>query len=242
MWLHKWFISLAMVVFWILTISSCAFPSPMFDSRVRPVVSDETLLSGEPCLPPCWYDIVPGSTGTAAALEKIRLLEFVNPTSVERTNRDLYPGTDDSIDWKYQGTNDYGGDIFIADDTVKWIRISHPNHLILEEVTATIGEPDWIWAGRAGGAGNHHIYRFVYEEMGLMLESRMYGDNSPMPENVIVSSDIEIDEAFYFAPRTLAQYLTDIQWVSEDQLENIKNAYQEWSGFGSEIATAQYSP
>ncbi|NOZ49427.1 MAG: hypothetical protein GXP37_05175 [Chloroflexi bacterium] len=226
----------------ILVMNSCAFPLPIVDTRVRPAVSDNSLLTGEPCLPPCWYNILPGSTQTIEAIEKVRKLEFVNPISIERTSRAVYTGTDDAIRWNYQGTNDFGGGIYIADDIVKWLRVSHPNYLALEDVILTIGEPDWVWAGRAGGAGNHYIYRFVYEEEGIMLESRMYGDNSQMPKSIIVVPDIEISEAFYFASRTLAQYLVEIRGVSDAELENIMSDYQNWPGYGAKIRTQKEYP
>lgn len=238
---QKQFVGIVAAIIAILTTNSCAFPVPIFDTRIRPAVSDDSLVTGEPCLPPCWYDIQPGSTDTTTALEKVRLLEFVNPTSVEKTFRDLYPGTDDSIDWEYQGTADFGGGIFILEDTVRWFRVDHPNYLVLEDIITTIGEPDWVWVGRAGGAGNHHIYRFVFEKMGLMLESRMYGDNSLMPESVILRSDIQINKAFYFTPRSLAEFLTEIRQVPEDELGRIMSDYQVWPGYGAEIRTPKDS-
>ncbi len=238
----KQFVGIVAAIIVILTTNSCAFPLPMFDTRIRPVVSDGSLVTVEPCIPPCWYDILPDSTTTTAVLEKVRLLEFVNPTSVERTNQAVYSGTDDAIRWSYRGTKDFGGGIYIAEDVVKWFRVDHPNYLVLEDIVASIGEPDWVWAGRVGGAGNHHFFRFVFEELGLMLESQMYGDNSPMPETVIVIPDIQIDEAYYFAPRNLAQYLMDIRGVSEDGLDGVMNDYQNWPGYGKEIKTQKDYP
>lgn len=240
--LEKQFVGIVAAIIVILTTNSCAFPVPMFDTRIRPAVSDDSLVTGEPCLPPCWYDILPGSTNTTTALEKVSLLEFVNPTPVERTNRAVYFGTDDAIRWSYQETNDFGGGIYVAEDIVKWFRVDHPNYLVLEDIITSIGEPDWVWAGRAGGAGNHYIFRFVFEEMGLMLESRMYGDNSPMPETVNVISDIQIGEAYYFAPRSLEQYLMEIRGVSEDGLDGVMNDYQNWPGYGAEIKTQKDYP
>lgn len=231
------FVDILAAITVILTANSCALPLPIFDTRVRPTVSDASLVTGKPCLPPCWYDILPGNTSTMIALNKVRLLDFVNPTSVERTNQAVYLGTDDAIRWNYQGTNDFGGGIYISEGTVKWVRVDHPEFLVLEDIIATVGEPDWVWAGRAGGAGNHHIFRFVFEERGLMLESRMYGDNSQMPETVIVRPDIEIDEAVYFMSQSLAQYLIEIRNVSQEELDENIHDYDSWSGYGVDIKT-----
>ncbi len=96
-------------------LSGCA--ESVIDLRVQPAVQDETLITGEPCLPPCWYGIIPEETSIRDAVQILTTIPFVDPKSVKETTRDLYKNTDKSILWNYQGTSDFGGDLSIKNDS-----------------------------------------------------------------------------------------------------------------------------
>ena len=225
-------------IFFILSslffISGCAESS--IDLRVQPTVQDETLVSGEPCLPPCWYGVIPEKTLTQDAMRLVIAIPFVDPESVEETTRDLYKNTDSSILWSYQGASDFGGDLSIRNGTVIWWRVSYPLSLKLEDIISTIGEPDWVWAGPAGGGEVvAHIYRFYFRHSGLLLESRMYGVDMKQGSKVLLDPEIEIARSRYFRPQSIESYLINIVGASEEQADQIKKLYLPWPGFGKWI-------
>ncbi len=217
-------------------ISGCA--ESVVDLRVQPAVQDETLITGEPCLPPCWYGIIPEETSIRAAVQILMTIPFVDPKSVKETTRDLYKNTDKSILWNYQGTSDFGGDLSIKNGSVIWWQVSYPNYLNLEDIVDVIGVPNWVWAGRAGGGEIvAHVYRFYFRRSGLLLESRMYGTNMRQDSKVLLDPEIEITRSTYFRPQTIESYLVNIVGASEEQSDQIKELYRPWPGFGKWIET-----
>ena len=208
---------------------------PPLDFSTRPTIQDETLVTGRPCLPPCWHGIIPGETNTQDALNLVKQLPFVDSATVEETVKDLYLNTDNSILWLYPGTSDFGGRLFFNRNRVSWLRVSYPVYLRLEEIIARTGEPDWVWAGKAGSAGTEYIFRFFFETSGLMLESRLYGAGTAIDGKTLLSSDIEIEQARYFQPQSLRDYFTDILGAKETESKQISEAYLPWPGFGVNI-------
>jgi len=226
-------VGLFMMLAALLLVVGCV--DPPIDLRTRPAVQDETLVTGKPSLPPCWYEIISGETNTQDALNIVKRLSFVDPKSVVETTRDLYENTDNSILWFYSGTPDFGGRLSIHRDRVIWYRVSYPNNLRFGDIVAQVGEPDWVWVGREGGAGTEHIFQFIFEARGLMLESRLYGAGTAKDGKVLLSSDIEIADARYFQPQSLKDYLKNIVGATETQTDQMKEAYQPWPGFGVSI-------
>jgi hypothetical protein len=155
----------------------------------------------------------------------------VNPDSVEETTRDLYVNTDNSILWRYIGTSSFGGNLSIRNGIVIWWQIDYPKFLKLKDIVSVIGEPDFVWAGRVGGAGTEHIYRFYFSHRGLLLQSRIYGVGTRKGGKVLLGPDIEIASSRYFSPQTLEDYLVNIVGVSNKQAVQIKDFYQPWPGF-----------
>jgi len=217
----------------LLLVSGCV--DPPIDLRTRPAAQDETLVSGEPCMPPCWYGIFPEETRTQDAINTVTNLSFVNPDSVEETTRDLYVNTDNSILWRYIGTSSFGGNLSIRNGIVIWWQIDYPKFLKLKDIVSVIGEPDFVWAGRVGGAGTEHIYRFYFSHRGLLLQSRMYGADTRKDGKVLLGPDIEIANSRYFSPQILEGYLVNIVGASNKQAVRIKGFYQPWPGFGEWI-------
>src|SRR3990172_586921 len=64
------------------TASACGMSYPDIVSGELEELVDKSLLTGEPCAPPCWYGITPGTTSETEALDIVNGLEFINPGTI----------------------------------------------------------------------------------------------------------------------------------------------------------------
>ncbi len=227
---------LTLVVTVVAAISGCVGFTPP-----PPPVQDESLVTGKPCLPPRWYDIVPGQTTVEEAMEIVKALPFVAPDSVVRTTRSLPEGVGEVVDWQYIGATHptHGGDMNVRQGIIVSIRVFLPRGLRLADVLAAQGEPDLVavGVGMVGiplGEGLGHYFDFFYSEHGVMLSSTGYPAKEGQ-QRATLSPEITITEAEYFAPRNLVSYFIEVQGDTEESAGVRAKRYQPWPGLGKDI-------
>ena len=217
-----------------LALLSCSAPAS---------VQDQSLVTGTPCTPPCWYEITPGSTDALQAQDILKDIAIINPVSVRSSDRSLYDGTDGAIDWEYMdasGPTD-GGFLMLAGPLVKWHQVFYPHGLRLADIIDTLGEPDVAWVGSAGGGGNHYVYRFAWQNRGLLLESMLYAGNSDgsLPQQVPILPEMKISQGIYFPPQSMGTLWTWLYGASEVQSREIAGQYAPWPGLGGKLSTSR---
>lgn len=232
-----WLLSLAVMM--IMAISGCVMPPP-------PPVQDESLVTGVPCSPPCWYGIHPGQTAVEEAIKIVRGLPFVVSDSLKRAKEGLPSGFDEGVTWKYIGGTHpaHGGALYARQGTIVWMRVSLPRGLRLADVLVTQGEPDLVAVslGMIGigplAEGHGYYLHLFYSERGVMLSSKGYGLGEG--QYVTLSPDIVIDEAEYFAPRDLVSYVVQILGATEESARKYAQRYHPWPGLDQEIPVPRY--
>jgi len=213
-----------------------------------PSVQDESLTTGEPCLPPCWYGIHPGQTTLQEAIEIAKGLPFVDPASVIQNARDLPERIDQVVDWQYVGATrpTHGGVLYVRQGTIARIRIFLPRKLKLADVLVTQGKPDLVAVdvGMVGigpmaeGLG-YYLY-FFYSQRGVMLSSIGY----PLKEGqqyATLSPDITIEKAEYFTPTDIVGYFVE-KGVTEESAKSVAWRYQPWPGLGKDLMLEPATP
>lgn len=213
------------------------------------LTNDRSLVTGTPCLPPCWHNIVPGETRTQDALETLSALPFVKTgtITVEELSRGGADGDHFSIiTWQFRGDPSYqagsyqkGGKVFIREDVVVAVEIylSHP--MQLEEVLEVQGAPALVRVGVNPDASL--IYTFAYPQNGLIL----YGTLRPPTKLVIkdklapVVGKIKVTEVVYFSPMELNEFYSQIRGFSQEQASGIALTFQPWPGLGATIEIDQ---
>jgi hypothetical protein len=114
-----------------------------------PEYIDHSLLTGEPCSPPCWNGLIPGQSSEEEVRSIVESLSFIDPESY-RTMLSGWLGKQNatilSYDYKYpQGRPCCS--FWIATDTLQFITI-HPNYEItFGELVDILGPPDYVSPG-----------------------------------------------------------------------------------------------
>ena len=102
---------------------------------------DKSLLTGEPCAPPCWQGITPGTTPGTEAVEILKGLEFVDPDSIRRGEY----SKGERVTWEMI----FGGDEiaymwFDSNGIVDAIGYDLRYRITLQELIDAIGDPDGV--------------------------------------------------------------------------------------------------
>lgn len=123
--------------------STCYLKYPDMVSGELEKLVDKSLLTGEPCEPPCWYNITPGITSDNEALDIVSELDFINSDTI-----DLQRGSRGGvIVWQTifsenQITN--GNIAFDQKGIVYSVIVVLSYHITLKELIEVIGDPDGI--------------------------------------------------------------------------------------------------
>jgi hypothetical protein len=207
--------------------SSTCQPSLDRYSAVSNSSADRSILTLQPCGPPCWQDLYPGSSSAPEVLSRLQELAFVDAKSIRRIE------SSDSIEleaihWESAVSNYItSSHISIGNDgMIRYIQIRLDVPVRLEELLQLYEEP----SGYSKMPLNQHTATncnrldIVWLESGLWV-STVYanGDESSL-RNAIVSPVI------YFAPATSFEAFTE-----ELQYGYVEHDYQPWTSL-KEIA------
>ncbi len=109
---------------------------------------DTSLLTGEPCEPPCWQGLVPGVSTEEEVNEFVRTSELVDQTTLFRG--DITRGTGEvvgvSVQWWSRADTagvprQFGNDFSIKDGVLQYMMIFLDYEVTLEELLSRYGEP-----------------------------------------------------------------------------------------------------
>jgi hypothetical protein len=148
-----------LVLLGVIYLTSCTLiglertptPTPIQD----PDLIDRSWYTGDPCLPPCWYDMEIGKTTFDEASQQVRTLSFVDVDSIWEGEADyiFFPYPTPVV--KGMGINLYCRQpesktcarMWFVDDVLMDI-FTFPNyHVTFLEVVQQLGEPDLVLVG-----------------------------------------------------------------------------------------------
>jgi hypothetical protein len=123
---------LALAALVIAVCVGCGEPPPV----------DNSLLTGDPCEPPCWQGLTPGESTLEDVNEFMRTSGFVSPLTVFR-GRITRGGEAVGVSIRWDSMNGRGGGDFAIEDGVLKDMFIYPSyHLTLEDLIDRYGPPE----------------------------------------------------------------------------------------------------
>jgi hypothetical protein len=121
---------------WILLILYCITVS---GCEIDPLI-DRSLLTGQPCEPPCWYGIMVGESDEDDVISVLSELQFVNQQTISKS-------VDNDILYWFSCSHpddENCGDIILVNGKVDRIIVSVHFRLTFEQVVEKLGVPDRV--------------------------------------------------------------------------------------------------
>jgi hypothetical protein len=202
-------------------LAGCGEPPPV----------DTSLLTGEPCEPPCWQGLVPGVSTEEEVDEFVRTSELVDQTTLFRG--DITRGTGQvvgvSVQWWSRADmagvpRQFGNDFTLEGGVLQYMTIFLDVEVTLEDLLERYGAPEKFTAWHEGVEVSYVRVTLYYPNHGFtgtLTISRYEPQLRP---------ETEVLRVWYFQPAPLEEFLElsrDIGYptVSDEVL-------QDWHGYG----------
>jgi len=112
--------------------------------NIQPAMMDKSLVSQNPCGPPCWQGIIPGTSSVTEAVQILTNLPFATYLGQDKNSYDQYT----MISWQNRlsvgGAAVWNGYIRILEGKVFDIRMDVAYPLTLQQVMDAHGPPDYV--------------------------------------------------------------------------------------------------
>jgi hypothetical protein len=172
--------------------------------REQPPV-DASLLTGEPCEPPCWQGLTPGESTENEVVEFIRATKYVDPRTIYRGK--VYRGGEVvgvSIQWRSTAavSRSVESNAFVIEDGLLESIVIYPDREVtLENVVERYGSPEKF---RAFVAGFHQPYvslTVYYPTHGFTADLELTIDDPRL------RPDSEVVRVWYFRAAPLERFV-----------------------------------
>lgn len=196
----------------VLLLAACTGSAPPLISDSY--LSDDSLISGEPCAAPCWNDIVPGETLWVDAVEMLRNdpnveglqeqeSEEAGDGSSEQENAE--PGSGALVAWGQAGTGEYCCQIISEspDGTVTAILLQLAPTMIIDDVLEIYGDPDYAQAFQV--SEEEGVLQVVYEDVPMFLWIALDPHGSLLVNSPVVAAIYPTAQDMEMALLTAAQ-------------------------------------
>lgn len=179
---------------------------------------DRSLITGQPCSPPCWQDITPGVTNQVDATNILRRSTFLDHTSL-RVNGDSKDG---GCLWEWIVPSKGMLPLMIwRNGTVSEIKLGLTYYVELQDAFNRYGPPEAITSVQGGNPEKWYwSVDLYYPHIGLEL--RIFTDDFSSE----VTPHTEIVAVLYYAPKTLTERI--IEKYGSDTSVFVRH----WEGFG----------
>ena len=181
------------------------------------------------CLPPCWNDILPGTTLKDDALLILSNLEYISPNTMSESNFSE-PGVQG---YKFRLRGGSHGEIVIRDNIVFELFLEPDFNLTLSNLMDRFGAPDYLFTQSTGGPKVCHETHFYYPERGIMLYLHECEKIGGEEQFRVISGEELVTNIVYFEPSTKSyeEVLLEL-WQPYDETAQHISAYSEpWDGF-----------
>ena len=195
---------------------------------------DERLATDTPCTALCWNNITPGVStedDVRRQLEDSSLLQGGCSVNRSLTEREGVPLT--VLSW--QSPSGKGNWVYLRDDQVLWIYAGLERELTLGEIIDEYGPPESVYATLIRtGYLRYHI-NVDYPSQGMGFSTSLHPcdpDNVNCEDSMMLSEDVVMTRAIYFAPTSLEGMYSEVLLLPPDRVEHHLTNHQEWNGFG----------
>jgi len=207
---------------------------------------DKSLLTGEPCAPPCWHNLMPGESTAEDVRRELEHSPWVKADTITVAEAEIRGVPVVYFGWEDCGTTgpyskEYRGNlynrVFLREGRVLRIQIGLDYPLTLGEVVAEYGPPASVHASIGGIESFGYELSAEYPALGLFFFSFTYPVD---PDEVTIEDGIGIlDEGLvmtsvtYYVPRpTLEAVLSETFLLSAEGVAEVMTDEREWTGFG----------
>jgi hypothetical protein len=183
---------------WMMTLcGGCGEPPPL----------DMSLLTGEPCEPPCWQGLTPGESTEEDVAEFMRATRFVDTCSVFRSSytRLTRGGSEEVsgvvITWRSSGGLATCNSFSIEEGVLKYITICPYPGVTLGRLIDRYGPPEKYEVIVPIGGPLYYDVTLFYPTHGFTVDLVLpYDDGALQPES-------EVAEVWYFRAAPLERFL-----------------------------------
>ena len=200
-------------------LSSCA-PKP------EPLVA-HGLLTGEPCGPPYFQGLAPGSSTEDDVRQFLRSGEYaVGPYAViDRSEDGLL-----IMLWDRRGLGGQKNEFQIQDDVLSLMSMYVDSDVTLEQVLDKYGGPDKQAADLIMSGRVYTLVGLFYREVGMILDLYLYDD---LPQ---LKPETKVVRVWYFEPVSLEEAIAVLarkkgQALEDFELEQL-GYWHDWQGYG----------
>jgi hypothetical protein len=193
------------------------YPSAEYDEFI-----DRSLITGDPCEPPCWYGIEPGDS-EEDTIPKLEGIPFVDTSSIEIR--------EDSIIWKDTIPAEKGGGYLeLRQGQVEYVSCQLQYLLTMEEVIDVYGEPHGTSVNATRGAGGRWITVLCIYWPQQGFEALIFFELEHN-ESAFILADTVIERIGYYEKQdTVEMVFQDL--MPEVSLERAMQNYFQWKGYG----------
>ena len=185
------------------------------------------LLTGEPCGPPCFQGLVPGSSTEDDVRQFLRSGDYaVGPYAVfQRTHGGVLV-----MMWDRRGLGGQKNEFQIQDDVLSLMSMYVDSDVTLEQVVNRYGAPSKFEAGLNLSGRVYTLVSLFYREDGMMLDLYLY-DNVPQ-----LKPETEVARVWYFEAVPLDEAIATLQGKKGQALEDFElqwlEYWHDWEGYG----------
>jgi hypothetical protein len=202
----------------IATVNSCTVTQ-------EPLVV-QGLLTGEPCSPPCFQGLVPGSSTEDDVRQFLRSGEYaVGPYAViERSQQGVLV-----LKWDRRGLGGQKNEFQIQDDVLTLMGMYVDSDVTLEQVVNQYGAPDKSAANLNMSGRVYTLVGLFYREVGMILDLYLYDD---VPQ---LKPDTKVARVWYFEPVSLDEAIAVLAGKKGQALEDFEQEqlghWRDWQGY-----------
>ena len=201
------------------TVTSCG-------ATQQPIVA-QGLLEGEPCGPPCFQGLVPGTSTEEEVRQFLRSGQYAaGPYSVIQRSQ----GGVLVMKWDRRGSDGEQNTFDIQDGVLSLMSMSVDSDVTLEQVLDRHGNPDHFAAGLKMSGRVYTRVSLFYRQPGMILDLYLYQD---VPE---LKPDTKVVRVWYFEPVPLEQAIATLEGKKGEPLEDFQlewlNYWHHWEGYG----------
>jgi hypothetical protein len=191
----------------------------------EPPPLDMSLLTGEPCEPPCWRGLTPGVSTEEEVLEYAAssrdLADSYRDTSAGRT----------VIQWQTHCavTQRVDNFLLIRDDVLSVVMVCLDYQFTLEQLLEAYGPPEKFRANWKGGSSIDAEVILFHPTSGLASRLEL----KPSDGGYDLRPESKVMRVWYFAPMSLDGLFDVAGWVPfPDKREDAEIVLQDWQGYG----------
>lgn len=186
--------------------------------------ADKSILTGAPCTPPCWQQIVPQKTTPDEAKDILSKSSYVQKNSVNEEQTDQ----GQILSWR-SNVGDQSNFLGVHNGTVESIYITLDFSMSVKQLVDKYGPPDKVAALGVSSDGTKARVFLYYLGRGFVAVSPDLASS----ESISLSEGTPIHDLIYHPPvSTLDELQRDIFKNPEDAVQFFVGNSYDWAGYG----------